>query len=154
MDELMQQEALGRIMASLPIHTPVEASGSEMQVGSSFDGIGFGGVTMKKEGTVGVVGGERVPQWSQQETREFISIRAELERDFNVSKRNKTLWEVVSLRMRERGFRRSPEQCKCKWKNLINRYKVVKSPLYFFFLIPLFSHRRCLFCYSILSSVG
>ncbi|KAK7252560.1 hypothetical protein RIF29_36602 [Crotalaria pallida] len=69
---------------------------------------------------------ERVPsqpQWSQQETREFIAIRAELERDFTASKRNKTLWEVVSSKMRERGFRRSPEQCKCKWKNLVNRYK-------------------------------
>lgn len=69
---------------------------------------------------------ERVPaqpQWSQQETREFIAIRAELERDFTASKRNKTLWEVVSSKMRERGYRRSPEQCKCKWKNLVNRYK-------------------------------
>ncbi|XP_020236199.1 trihelix transcription factor GT-3b [Cajanus cajan] len=63
------------------------------------------------------------PQWSQQETREFIAIRAELEKDFTASKRNKTLWEVVSSKMRERGFRRSPEQCKCKWKNLVNRYK-------------------------------
>ncbi|CAI8588337.1 unnamed protein product [Vicia faba] len=63
------------------------------------------------------------PQWSQQETREFIGIRAELERDFTASKRNKTLWEVVSAKMRERGYRRSPEQCKCKWKNLVNRYK-------------------------------
>lgn len=63
------------------------------------------------------------PQWSPQETREFIAIRAELERDFTASKRNKTLWEVVSSKMRERGFRRSPEQCKCKWKNLVNRYK-------------------------------
>lgn len=73
---------------------------------------------------------ERVPaqpQWSQQETREFIAIRAELERDFTASKRNKTLWEVVSSKMRERGFRRSPEQCKCKWKNLVNRYKVSLS---------------------------
>lgn len=67
------------------------------------------------------------PQWSQQETREFIAIRAELERDFTASKRNKTLWEVVSSNMRERGYRRSPEQCKCKWKNLVNRYKVPLS---------------------------
>ncbi|KAI4327942.1 hypothetical protein L6164_020347 [Bauhinia variegata] len=67
--------------------------------------------------------GPTQPQWSQQETREFIAIRAELERDFTTSKRNKTLWEVVSAKMRERGFRRSPEQCKCKWKNLVNRYK-------------------------------
>ncbi|KAI6706849.1 hypothetical protein NL676_009811 [Syzygium grande] len=63
------------------------------------------------------------PQWSQEETREFIRIRAELERDFTAAKRNKNLWEIVSARMRERGYRRTPEQCKCKWKNLLNRYK-------------------------------
>ncbi|KAK9095668.1 hypothetical protein Scep_027137 [Stephania cephalantha] len=67
---------------------------------------------------------DRVPQWSHQETREFIAIRAELERDFTVAKRNKTLWQVVSGKMKERGFLRSPDQCKCKWKNLVNRYKV------------------------------
>ncbi|KAK9276805.1 hypothetical protein L1049_006341 [Liquidambar formosana] len=63
------------------------------------------------------------PQWSHQETREFIGIRAELERDFTVAKRNKTLWEVVAAKMKERGYRRTPDQCKCKWKNLVNRYK-------------------------------
>lgn len=77
--------------------------------------------------------GPSQPQWSQQETREFIAIRAELERDFTASKRNKTLWEVVSSKMRERGYRRSPEQCKCKWKNLVNRYKVSLS-LFFDFV--------------------
>ncbi|XP_057511790.1 trihelix transcription factor GT-3b-like [Actinidia eriantha] len=66
---------------------------------------------------------ERVPQWSQLETRDLIAIRAELERDFTVAKRNKTLWEVVSARMRELGYRRTADQCKCKWKNLVNRYK-------------------------------
>ncbi|XP_030514336.2 trihelix transcription factor GT-3b-like isoform X2 [Rhodamnia argentea] len=63
------------------------------------------------------------PQWSQEETREFIRIRAELERDFTAAKRNKNLWEIVSARMKEMGYRRTPEQCKCKWKNLLNRYK-------------------------------
>lgn len=63
------------------------------------------------------------PQWGHQETKDFIAIRAELEKDFKVAKRNKTLWEIVSSKMRERGYRRTPDQCKCKWKNLVNRYK-------------------------------
>lgn len=67
---------------------------------------------------------ERVPQWGQQETRDLIAIRADLERDPTVARRNRTLWEAVAARMRERGYRRTPEQCKCKWKNLVNRYKV------------------------------
>ncbi|KAL8101749.1 trihelix transcription factor GT-3b-like [Apium graveolens] len=66
---------------------------------------------------------ERVLQWGQQETRDFIGIRAELETEFNGSKRNKSLWEVVSCKMKERGFVRSGDQCKCKWKNLVMRYK-------------------------------
>nr|XP_043630721.1 trihelix transcription factor GT-3b-like [Erigeron canadensis] len=65
----------------------------------------------------------RVPMWSQQETKDFISIRGSLEGDFNVAKRNKSLWEVVSLKMKELGYSRTPDQCKCKWKNLVTRYK-------------------------------
>ncbi|CAL9210752.1 unnamed protein product [Musa hybrid cultivar] len=66
---------------------------------------------------------EKVPQWSQQETRDLIAIRAELERDLAVARRSRTLWEAVAARMRERGHRRTSDQCKCKWKNLVNRYK-------------------------------
>ncbi|XP_057965948.1 trihelix transcription factor GT-3b-like [Malania oleifera] len=66
---------------------------------------------------------ERVPQWSYQETRDLIAIRGELEKDFNLAKRNKTLWERVATKMKERGYRRTPDQCKCKWKNLVNKYK-------------------------------
>nr|GMD08516.1 trihelix transcription factor GT-3B-like [Ipomoea batatas] len=68
---------------------------------------------------------ERVPPWSNQETRDFIAIRAELERDFASAKRStsKALWEVVAAKMKELGYRRTAEQCKCKWKNLVNRYK-------------------------------
>ncbi|WCJ20599.1 Trihelix transcription factor GT-3b [Euphorbia peplus] len=62
-------------------------------------------------------------QWGEEETKELIRIRAELEKDFTVAKRNKALWEIVSVKMRESGHRRTPDQCKCKWKNLINRYK-------------------------------
>lgn len=66
---------------------------------------------------------ERVVQWGNQETREFIAIRGELEAEFTVTKRNKSLWEVVAAKMKDLGYRRTPDQCKCKWKNLVNRYK-------------------------------
>ncbi|KAE8677492.1 Trihelix transcription factor GT-3a [Hibiscus syriacus] len=62
-------------------------------------------------------------QWGQEETRELIFIRGELERDFTATKHNKTLWEVVSAKMKDGGFTRTPDQCKSKWKNLLNRYK-------------------------------
>ncbi|CAI9775643.1 unnamed protein product [Fraxinus pennsylvanica] len=66
---------------------------------------------------------ERCLQWSNQETRDFIEIRGLLEEDFTSTKRNKNLWEMVVSRMREKGYRRTPDQCKCKWKNLVSRYK-------------------------------
>ncbi|CAI9301517.1 hypothetical protein Lser_V15G42729 [Lactuca serriola] len=68
-------------------------------------------------------GGDRFPQWSVQETRDFLMIRAELDPTFMETKRNKLLWEVISTKMKERGYNRSAEQCKCKWKNLVTRYK-------------------------------
>ncbi|EYU41909.1 hypothetical protein ABFS82_10G015200 [Erythranthe guttata] len=68
-------------------------------------------------------GGDRFPQWSIQETRDFLIIRAELDPAFMETKRNKLLWEVISTRMKEKGYIRSPDQCKCKWKNLVTRFK-------------------------------
>lgn len=50
-------------------------------------------------------------------------IRAELDPTFMEKKRNKVLWEVISKNMKEKGYNRSAEQCKCKWKNLFTRYK-------------------------------
>ncbi|GAB2233424.1 hypothetical protein Droror1_Dr00002647 [Drosera rotundifolia] len=67
--------------------------------------------------------GSRFPQWSNEETKEFLVIRAELDRSFMETKRNRVLWEVISTRMKEKGFSRSAEQCKCKWKNMVTRYK-------------------------------
>ncbi|XLR19829.1 hypothetical protein S83_047741 [Arachis hypogaea] len=72
---------------------------------------------------VDVTGDSRFPQWSIQETKEFLMIRAELDQTFMETKRNKQLWEVISNTMKEKGFHRSAEQCKCKWKNLVTRYK-------------------------------
>ncbi|MCL7030328.1 hypothetical protein MKW94_030243 [Papaver nudicaule] len=68
-------------------------------------------------------GDSRVPQWSFQETKEFLAIRAELDQTFMETKRNKLLWEVISNKMKEKGYLRSSDQCKCKWKNLVTRYK-------------------------------
>ena len=112
------------VMAALPLQlTPTVAISSGDHLGGSNNSSlltnnGSGGLNnnLKKD--------DRIPQWGFNETKEFIAIRAELEKDFTQTKRNKTLWELISSRMKEKGFRRSSEQCKCKWKNLVNRYKV------------------------------
>ncbi|KAH8484901.1 hypothetical protein Peur_071404 [Populus x canadensis] len=73
--------------------------------------------------SVNVEASDKFPQWSIQETKEFLMIRAELDPTFMEKKRNKVLWEVISNKMKEKGYNRSAEQCKCKWKNLFTRYK-------------------------------
>ncbi|KAF7825530.1 trihelix transcription factor GT-3b-like [Senna tora] len=65
----------------------------------------------------------RLGQWSMEETKELVGIRAELDQSFMETKRNKQLWQLISNSMRLKGYLRSPEQCKCKWKNLVTRYK-------------------------------
>lgn len=77
--------------------------------------------------TVHVDASDRFPQWSIQETKELITIRAELDQTFMETKRNKQLWEVIATKMKDKGHNRSAEQCKCKWKNLVTRYKVCYS---------------------------
>ncbi|KAK4748218.1 hypothetical protein SAY87_014804 [Trapa incisa] len=66
---------------------------------------------------------DRFPQWSLQETKDFLTIRAELDLSFMEARRNKPLWEVISNKMKDLGYNRSPDQCKFKWKNLVTRYK-------------------------------
>ncbi|XP_062226622.1 trihelix transcription factor GT-3a-like [Phragmites australis] len=67
---------------------------------------------------------ERVQQWGAQEARDLIAARGEMEREAVAARRSvKTMWEAVAARLRERGYRRTADQCKCKWKNLVNRYK-------------------------------
>ncbi|KAJ7217589.1 hypothetical protein O6H91_04G137100 [Diphasiastrum complanatum] len=95
---------------ALPVAVPTSGAIGEDGLFASISGRG-----RKKD--------DRIPQWGYHETRELILIRAELEKDFTQTKRNKTLWESIAGKMKEKGFRRSADQCKCKWKNLVNRYK-------------------------------
>ncbi|KAG6405929.1 hypothetical protein SASPL_133523 [Salvia splendens] len=63
---------------------------------------------------------ERLPPWSNQETRDLIEMRAQVEL---VAKTNFNLWEMVAERMRDRGYWRTADHCKWKWKNLVTTYK-------------------------------
>ncbi|CAN1152386.1 Trihelix transcription factor GT-1 [Linum perenne] len=53
-------------------------------------------------------------------------MRREMDGLFNTSKSNKHLWEQISLKMREKGFDRSPTMCTDKWRNLLKEFKKVK----------------------------
>lgn len=103
----------GTIPAHASTSTLTSAPASSLSMGNNSMSAMNGG---KRE--------ERLTQWSFQETKDFIAIRSDLEKDFTHAKRNKTLWEAIASKMKERGYHRSGEQCKLKWKNLYNRYKV------------------------------
>lgn len=69
---------------------------------------------------------KRAETWIQEETRCLISLRREMDCLFNTSKSNKHLWEQISLKMREKGFDRSPTMCTDKWRNLLKEFKKAK----------------------------
>ncbi|XP_077228737.1 trihelix transcription factor GT-1-like isoform X2 [Tasmannia lanceolata] len=66
---------------------------------------------------------KRAETWVQEETRSLITLRREMDGLFNTSKSNKHLWEQISVKMREKGFDRSPNMCTDKWRNLLKEFK-------------------------------
>lgn len=69
---------------------------------------------------------KRAETWIQDETRSLIGLRREMDCLFNTSKSNKHLWEQISLKMRDKGFDRSPTMCTDKWRNLLKEFKKAK----------------------------
>eukprot|EP00177_Eucheuma_denticulatum_P002566 GFKZ01004610.1.p1 GENE.GFKZ01004610.1~~GFKZ01004610.1.p1 ORF type:complete len:514 (-),score=102.28 GFKZ01004610.1:1183-2724(-) len=62
--------------------------------------------------------------WTALETRSLISLRDDMNLKFQVMKRNRSLWEELSARMRSQfGHQRTASQCSVRWKNLIASYK-------------------------------
>ncbi|KAL8052711.1 hypothetical protein ABFX02_05G023300 [Erythranthe guttata] len=70
---------------------------------------------------------KRAETWVQEETRALILLRKEIDMMFNTSKSNKHLWDNISLKMREKGFDRSPTMCTDKWRNLLKEFKKAKQ---------------------------
>ncbi|KAL6577942.1 hypothetical protein OROMI_010270 [Orobanche minor] len=70
---------------------------------------------------------KRAETWVQEETRALISLRKETDMLFNTSKSNKHLWDNISLKMRGKGFDRSPAMCTDKWRNLLKEFKKAKQ---------------------------
>lgn len=70
---------------------------------------------------------KRAETWVQEETRVLIGLRREIDSLFNTSKSNKHLWDQISMKMREKGFDRSPTMCTDKWRNLFKEFKKAKQ---------------------------
>ncbi|CAH9077678.1 unnamed protein product [Cuscuta epithymum] len=70
---------------------------------------------------------KRAETWVLEETLALISLRREIDSLFNTSKSNKHLWDRISMKMREKGFDRSPTMCTDKWRNLLKEFKKAKQ---------------------------
>ncbi|EPS67979.1 hypothetical protein M569_06795, partial [Genlisea aurea] len=75
-------------------------------------------------GDVGGGGGNR---WPKQETLALLRIRSEMDVDFRDSSFKGPLWEEVSRKMAELGFKRTGKKCKEKFENVYKYHRRTKE---------------------------
>ncbi|GMH20771.1 hypothetical protein Nepgr_022613 [Nepenthes gracilis] len=88
---------------------------------------GSSGEDQNRVGSLASAPKKRAETWVQEETHCLISFRREMDSLFNTSKSNKHLWDQISIKMREKGFDRSPSMCTDKWRNLFKEFKKAKQ---------------------------
>ncbi|XP_062146060.1 trihelix transcription factor GTL1 isoform X2 [Alnus glutinosa] len=76
-------------------------------------------------GDGGVVGGGN--RWPRQETLALLRIRSEMDAVFRDATLKGPLWENVSRKLAELGFKRSAKKCKEKFENVHKYYKRTKE---------------------------
>jgi Myb/SANT-like DNA-binding domain len=69
--------------------------------------------------------------WSYQETEALIRLRADesMKKRFGAMKRNRNLWDDISVKMSELEYTRSGTQCAVRWKNLMSQYKESRTAM-------------------------
>ncbi|KAL5551207.1 hypothetical protein UlMin_001383 [Ulmus minor] len=66
-------------------------------------------------------------RWPKQEVLALIKIRSGLEQRYQEAGPKGPLWEEISARMNQMGYKRSSKRCKEKWENINKYYKKVKE---------------------------
>uniref|UniRef100_A0A0E0K7T6 Myb-like domain-containing protein n=1 Tax=Oryza punctata TaxID=4537 RepID=A0A0E0K7T6_ORYPU len=94
---------------------PPEQAAEEQQLnGSSLEHDGLGG----DEGDRG--GSSAGNRWPRQETLALLKIRSEMDAAFREAALKGPLWEEVSRKLAEMGYRRSAKKCREKFENVDN----------------------------------
>ena len=67
--------------------------------------------------------------WSAEETRTLISIWSEesVQSRLDSAHRNRHIFEQIARDMSERGYEKTWQQCRTKMKNLIQKYRKVRT---------------------------
>ncbi|CDY45957.1 BnaA02g17830D [Brassica napus] len=81
---------------------------------------------MKME-EIGEVGGGGGNRWPRPETLALLRIRSEMDKAFRDSTLKAPLWEEVSRKMKELGYKRSAKKCKEKFENVYKYHKRTKE---------------------------
>ncbi|KAI9293141.1 hypothetical protein K502DRAFT_325467 [Neoconidiobolus thromboides FSU 785] len=65
----------------------------------------------------------RAENWNHEETNTFIQILLQNSHQFQNIRRYPGLWTVIKQSMESKGYKRSIEKCKNRWKVLVAKYK-------------------------------
>ncbi|XP_074555891.1 trihelix transcription factor GTL1-like [Curcuma longa] len=87
----------------------------------NFDAAGF---AVDEEALAGGAPGNR---WPRQETLALLKIRSEMDAAFREATFKSPLWEEVSRKLAELGYKRSAKKCKEKFENVHKYYKRTKE---------------------------
>ncbi|KAM0920380.1 hypothetical protein ACQ4PT_007534 [Festuca glaucescens] len=101
-----------------PQQPPAQPSFDELAGSSSFPGDDVAG------GGLGSGGGNR---WPREETLALIRIRSEMDATFRDATLKSPLWEEVSRKLAELGYKRNAKKCKEKFENVHKYYKRTKE---------------------------
>ncbi|XP_051126971.1 trihelix transcription factor GTL1-like [Andrographis paniculata] len=66
-------------------------------------------------------------RWPKAEVEALITLKTDLDLEFQDTGPKGSLWEEVSSRMKKIGYERSSKRCKEKWENINKYYKRVKD---------------------------
>ncbi|KAL6511957.1 hypothetical protein OROGR_021554 [Orobanche gracilis] len=123
---LMGSSGEGATEAAGEAHEISGASGGSSEFGgpSSIPAGGEGVMEEYNRSGDGDGGGIR---WPRQETLALLKIRSDMDGVFRDASLKGPLWEGVSRKMAELGFRRSAKKCKEKFKNVYKYHKRTKD---------------------------
>ncbi|KAF8106900.1 hypothetical protein N665_0130s0066 [Sinapis alba] len=99
---------------------------------SSGGGIGGSGeeekdMKMEETNEVGGGGGGGGSRWPRPETLALLRIRSEMDKSFRDSTLKAPLWEEISRKMMELGYKRNAKKCKEKFENVYKYHKRTKE---------------------------
>ncbi|CAN7052829.1 unnamed protein product [Brassica rapa subsp. trilocularis] len=109
----------------------MSGNSSELLDSSGDGGLGGSGeeekdMKMEKTGEAGGGGGNR---WPRPETLALLRIRSVMDKTFRVSTLKASLWEEISRKMMELGYKRSSKKCKEQFENVYKYHKRTKDGL-------------------------